>query len=100
MKSLRFNRSSFDHCLYFKVTDSVPIFLLLYVDDILIISPCMKAIKHVQSCLSAQFEMKDLEDARRILGMDIIRDRKKSSLVLSQTSYVKKILSRFFMNNL
>lgn len=56
-------------------------------------------IKHDQSCLSSQFEMKDLRDARRILGMDIIRDRKKSSLVLSLTSYVKKILSRFFMNH-
>lgn len=67
MNSLKFNRSSFDNCLCFKVTDSVPIFLLLYVDNILIISPCMKAIKHDQSCLSAQFEMKDLGDATRIL---------------------------------
>ena len=42
--------------------------------------------------------MKDLGDAKQILGMRIIRDRANGTLKLSQLEYVKKILNRFNMN--
>ncbi|GAA0165602.1 transmembrane signal receptor [Lithospermum erythrorhizon] len=99
MQSLKFKRSSSDHCLYFKNIDSVSVFLLLYVDDLLIVSPCLKSIEHVQKCLCDNFDMKDLGDAKKILGMNIIRDRKKSTLVLNQSAYVQKILSKFSMSD-
>lgn len=47
-------------------------FLLIYVDDMLLISPCVKSVKHVQKCLGDNFEMKYLVDARKILGMNMI----------------------------
>lgn len=49
--------------------------------------------------LSTEFEMKDLEPARRILGMDIFRDGAKASLVLSQNDYLSKVLKTFGMEN-
>lgn len=42
--------------------------------------------------------MKDLGDVTRILGIDIKRDRKKSTLCLSQESYLRKILDMFGMS--
>ena len=39
--------------------------------------------------------MKDLGDARKILGMEIVRDRKKGKVCLSQTSYLQKVLPKF-----
>ncbi|CAH9139773.1 unnamed protein product [Cuscuta epithymum] len=98
MQSLKFSKSSADHCLYYKNIDSTPIFLLLYVDDMLIVSPCLKSIEHVQKSLCENFDMKDLGDARKILGISIIRDRKKSTLVLNQRSYIDKVLSKFSMS--
>lgn len=97
MLSLKFTRSAYDPCLYFKVNMQNPVFLLIYVDDMLLVSPCMKTIDHLKNCLSEQFDMKYLGDARRILGMDITRDRKNGTLFLNQTSYVKKILEKFSM---
>ena len=91
MQSLKFKRSFADHCLYYKNIDSVPVFLVIYVDDMLIVSPCLKSIEHVQKCLCENFDMKDLGDAKRILGMNIIRDKNKSTLVLNQSSYVEKL---------
>ena len=99
MQSMMFKRCSSDHCLYFKNIDSKPIFLLLYVDDMLIVSPCLKSVKHVQKCLCENFDMKDLGDAKKILGMNIIRDRKNFSLVLNQSAYVDKILSKFSISD-
>ena len=34
--------------------------------------------------LSKEFEMKDLGGARKILGMEIVRDRKRGQLCLTQ----------------
>uniref|UniRef100_A0A3Q7EAK5 Reverse transcriptase Ty1/copia-type domain-containing protein n=1 Tax=Solanum lycopersicum TaxID=4081 RepID=A0A3Q7EAK5_SOLLC len=49
--------------------------------------------------LSAEFEMKDLGAARKILGMEIIRDRERRKLFLSQRSYIQKVLARFGMSS-
>jgi hypothetical protein len=43
--------------------------------------------------------MKDLRNAKRILGMDIVRDRSKGELFLSQHDEVKKVVERFRMSN-
>ena len=43
--------------------------------------------------------MKDLGAAKQILGIRIFRDKDKGVLKLSQTEYVKKVLSRFSMDN-
>ena len=42
--------------------------------------------------------MKDLGAAKQILGMKIIRDKTNGTLKHSQSEYVKKILSKFNMN--
>ena len=41
--------------------------------------------------------MNELGNARRILGMEIERDRKNGTLFLSQKSYSQKVLQRFNM---
>uniref|UniRef100_A0A3Q7J5Z4 Reverse transcriptase Ty1/copia-type domain-containing protein n=1 Tax=Solanum lycopersicum TaxID=4081 RepID=A0A3Q7J5Z4_SOLLC len=52
-------------------------------------------IQKLKGLLSAEFEMKDLGAARKILGMEIIRDRERRKLFLSQRSYIQKVLARF-----
>ena len=41
--------------------------------------------------------MKNLGPAKRILGMDIRRERKLKKLFLTQEIYLKKLLSKFGM---
>ncbi|KAF2308539.1 hypothetical protein GH714_010443 [Hevea brasiliensis] len=43
--------------------------------------------------------MKDLDAAKKILGMEITRDRSIGKLLLSQQAYVEKVLKCFNMNN-
>ena len=71
-----YTKSSFDHCVYFrKLQDGSFIYLLLYVDDILIASKNEEEICKLKARLSKDFEMKDLGEAKKILGMEIARDR-------------------------
>ncbi|GJS55942.1 retrovirus-related pol polyprotein from transposon TNT 1-94 [Tanacetum coccineum] len=59
----------------------------------------MEEVKKLKILLNTEFDMKDLGAARKILGMEIIRDRKHGKLFLSQKSYIEKIISRFGMSS-
>ena len=43
--------------------------------------------------------MKELGQARRILGIDIKRDRNKETLSLSQSGYIEKLIQIFGMKD-
>uniref|UniRef100_A0A8R7RAQ8 Reverse transcriptase Ty1/copia-type domain-containing protein n=1 Tax=Triticum urartu TaxID=4572 RepID=A0A8R7RAQ8_TRIUA len=93
-----FKRSAYDSCVYIKFVDGSTIYLLLYVDDMLIAAKGKKEIT-TKAQLSSEFEMKDLGAAKKILGMEITRDRNSGLLFLSQQSYIKKVLHHFSMHD-
>lgn len=91
-----YTRSHYDHCVYFKkLRDGSFIYFLLYVDDMMIASNNKKEIDNLKQKLSTEFEMKDLGEAKKILGMEIQHDRKKVKVCLSQKAYLKKVLQKF-----
>ena len=77
----------------------VVVFLVLYVDDILLIKNDIPALQGIKIWLSSQFSMKDLGEASYILGMRIYRDRSKRLLGLSQSTYIDTMLKRFSIEN-
>jgi len=98
MLSLQFARSEHDSCVYVKeVNPGEFVYLLLYVDDMLLAAKSKSEISKLKEALSLKFEMKDMGAASRILGIDIIRNRKEGTLRLSQTRYVDKVIQRFRM---
>jgi hypothetical protein len=73
------------------------IYLVLYVDDMLLIGNNKEIIQVVKTQLSSKFDMKDLGASNFILGMEIKRNWKKRKLWLNQRKYVERILQRFNM---
>ncbi|KAH9658994.1 hypothetical protein KPL70_023693 [Citrus sinensis] len=73
------------------ISDGKMIYLMLYVDDMLIAYHSIDEINHLKGLLSSKFDMKDLRAARKILGMEIIKDRRRKLMFLTQQSYVKKV---------
>ncbi|KAJ4703293.1 Retrovirus-related Pol polyprotein from transposon TNT 1-94 [Melia azedarach] len=99
MIEIGYTRSPYDCCVYYsKATNGSLIYLVLYVDDMLIAAENKSNVQKLKDLLSVKFEMKDLGAARKILGMEIYRDRSKKKLFLSQKGYIQKILSRFGMS--
>jgi hypothetical protein len=74
-------------------------FLVLYVDDILLATNDKGMLKDTKNFLSKNFEMKDLGDASFVLGIEILQDRSRGILDLSQRNYIEKILKRFDMQD-
>ncbi|CAM8993660.1 unnamed protein product [Rhodiola kirilowii] len=92
---LGYVRSNFDPCFYYASVNDCPVYMLLYVDDILLISKSVDKVNVLKSQLSSEFDMKDLGKAKKILGMVIDRDRSKCFLKLHQRPYLEKIVSKF-----
>ena len=74
-------------------------FLVYYVDDILLIGNEIGVMSLVKVWLSSQFDMKDLGKANFILGIKLWRDHKNKMLGLSQVGYIDKVLEWFNMQN-
>ena len=97
--SLGFTRCEHDSCIYVKdVDEDDALYLLPYVDDMLIASRCAKAVNELKGVLSEKFEMKDLGSVRKILSIEICRDKSHDILHLSQGGYIGKALERFGMD--
>ena len=56
-------------------------------------------IGKLKRSLQYKFAMKELGQARHILGMRIERNRRTKTLRLSQSNYIQKMLKRFTMEN-
>ncbi|GKE79111.1 retrovirus-related pol polyprotein from transposon TNT 1-94 [Tanacetum coccineum] len=74
-------------------------YLLLYVDNMLIACKSKAKIGSTKSLLKKEFDMKELGEANKILGMEIVRDRSRKILRVSKSGYVSKILNNFRIDN-
>lgn len=83
--------------MYKKVSESTVTFLILYVDDILLIGNDVRMLQSTKVWLANRFSMKDLDETSYVLGIQIYRDRSKGILGLTKSTYIDTILSRFSM---
>lgn len=63
--SLGFSRSEYDRCFYFSYVTNVPVYIVHYVDDMLLISKYAEKINKLKADLNSEFDMKDLSRARK-----------------------------------
>ncbi|KAK1619377.1 hypothetical protein QYE76_024894 [Lolium multiflorum] len=79
IKDFGFIQCHGEACIYKKVSGSSVAFLILYVDDILLIGNDIELLSSVKGYLNNSFSMKDLGEASYILGIKIYRDRSRRS---------------------
>ncbi|GJX74858.1 retrotransposon protein, putative, ty1-copia subclass [Tanacetum coccineum] len=99
IKKFGFTQNRDEPCVYLKASGSNVTFLILYVDDILIMGNNIPMLQDVKSYLGRCFAMKDLGEAAYILGIKIYRDRSRRLIGLCQSAYIEKILKRYHMEN-
>ena len=91
--------SEADPCLYMKFgagpEKNKTLIVLVYVDDLIVCGDSRLEIEKFKSAISKRFNMKDLGDLKRILGMEVKRDRKARTLEITQQTYIETMLKRF-----
>ena len=94
---LGYIKSPYDWCVCVsKLKDATFICLVLYVDDMLLAE--QKCDIEKLELLDSEVEMKDLGAAKKIIGMEILRDMKKE-LFLSQKAFINEVLTKFVISS-
>lgn len=75
--------------IYHRGTNTV--YLLLYVDDIVLTASSLPLLRRVISALQQEFPMKDLGPLHHFLSLSVIRH--DGAFFLSQRSYILEFLS-------
>lgn len=69
--------------IYLKVSGSKIIFLILYVDDILLAVNDLSLLQETKEFLSKNFEMRNIGEASHVIRIEIFHDRTQGLLKLS-----------------
>lgn len=92
-----FIRSKVDNCIYVKNYDSHIVYILVWVDDLIIATDDIHVMNETKSLLSNRFKMVDLGDLKWFLGIDF--KITKDSITMSQETYLRNVLHRFDMKD-
>src|SRR4029077_10356462 len=93
-----FKRVEGDYGLYVIWNDDVKCIIALYVDDLLIACNSVPYMESVKQELHSEYEMKDVGEARFVLGIAIERDRSRREISLNQQQYIENVLERYNMS--
>lgn len=93
LQQLGFKQSESDHCLYTKVVGGLQVFLLVYVDDILVACRSSAEIDKITRALKREFDITDLGEPSYFLGLEIQRHDGKYSVSLE--GYIDRIAQRY-----
>jgi hypothetical protein len=86
LTSLGFKQSQADNALYIRRD----VIIIVYVDDLEILSTNLDVIKDIKLKLQSKYEMTDLGETKRFLGVEI--SKKERTIQISQTKYIDEIL--------
>lgn len=98
--SLGFKRSENDFCFYMLLSDTGQnVYLLLYVDDIILAGPNLIFINEIKHKLMTKFKIKDKGKLENFLGIEISYERDQGILKIKQSRYTENLLRKFNMEN-
>jgi hypothetical protein len=97
LKSIEFMKSEADPRVYVAQVGDVKFFIVVYVDDLILVCNDQNKLLQIKEELNQKFEMKDLGELHFFLGMEVERYREERLLRINQIKYLKEILKRFRM---
>ena len=95
--SSRFKNSHADASLFVFNTAGRILYLLVYVDDIILTSNFIAIVNQFVTALAQRFSLKDLGSLTYFLGVEVVPN--KYVMLLSQRRYILDLLSQTKMND-
>ncbi|CAM9888187.1 unnamed protein product [Sphacelaria rigidula] len=99
LRKMGFSATASDPCVYTKGSHEGYLMLTLYVNDVLMTGPSITILRQVQDALKSRFSISELGPVSLILGIEVIRDKVRGTLKLSQHRYVESMLKKFGMES-
>jgi hypothetical protein len=95
LTSIQLIKTAVDHCVYYREHNGERTWVTVWVDDLLILSTSRKEAEKTRAEIEGLFETKDLGEPRKIIGIEIARDRESGTITLSQRHYIETLLAKY-----
>ncbi|PNF40752.1 hypothetical protein B7P43_G18365, partial [Cryptotermes secundus] len=100
MKDNLFEKPKSDYCLHIKAEQNERIYILIFVDDLIITGSSEDKVNKLKIDLSNAFKMKDLGGTvSYYIGISVHQDIENGVVTLDQENYLQNVLDRFGMLN-
>lgn len=96
---LHFKRVATEFGLYVYHYQGTYCIISLYVDDMLIGCNSKQFLAYIKQQISKQWSIKDIGEAKHVLGLTITRNRAQRKLFVNQGTYIKSILKQYNMTD-
>ena len=83
-----------DPCAYIRTRDGNIEIVTVWVDDLLLFANNSDVMNKLKAELTEMFDITDLGEPRKIVGIEIDRDRAKGTIKISQSKYIEAILKK------
>ena len=90
-----FKKSSADPSLYILDSEARQLWLLVYMDDLLLVSPSTVVVDAINCVLMDTLNVKDIGEAVYYLSMNIRKNRITGEMWLSHSKYASQVVSKF-----
>jgi hypothetical protein len=98
LELIGFVPSAADPSLFTLDNKASTVYLLIYVDDILIAGKDKEAVDYIKGELLTRFEGRDLGEVTSYLGINLTRDRANKEIKVDQTAMINTIIKEFGMD--
>ncbi|KDR64976.1 hypothetical protein GALMADRAFT_82453 [Galerina marginata CBS 339.88] len=99
LTKLGFSVLKSDPCIFIRQSSTGITIISAHVDDLGLFCTSISEVELVKSQIREHVSIKDQGEAKSILGMDIIRDRKNRTITLSHRHLIDKVVKDFNMQD-
>jgi len=99
LENMSFQASETDPGLYIQRRKDINVYILVYVDDILIVAKDLELVTDIKKTLMTTFDARDLGEAAYFLGWEIKRDRVKKTIKVTQQRMTTDLINKYGMKN-
>ena len=99
LSNIGFRSLKSDPCVYVFEDKTGTVILTLYVDVILLLGNIKWLLGKLKKQVMDHFEMTDLGDVSKVLGMNVTQDRENGTITIDQKTYTDDILERYGTTN-
>ena len=97
LKNLGCTQSNMDSSLYSFIIDGEKIYILVYVDDILLLGRIMSALKNVAQKIAEKFQVRIEESVTKFLGIIIEQDSARKTVKIHSCTLIDQMIDKFGM---
>ena len=90
-----YKRAQTDPCVYIQRNANGLILITVWVDDMLLFTTSIKTMQIAKRDIMDTFEVTDLGEPKKIVGIEITRDRKNKRITITQSKYIEMILAKY-----